>query len=104
MPLTRQGLFHLYDSWCRSPTAYFLLVEKVGKAPLKPLRFQPSRFKKSIIFLSVFGTPFRKRAAFAPLTRYLDVKDSFLPFLRCALLLQRSSGAFTLIRHSKIKA
>ena len=35
---------HLYDSVCRSPTAYFLLVEKVGKAPPKPRWFRTSRF------------------------------------------------------------
>ena len=95
---------HLFDSWCRSPTAYFLLVEKVGKAPLKPLWFQPSRLKKSIIFLSVIGTPARKQVSFAPLARYSVVDDSFLPFLRCALLLLPFSGACAQIRHSETKA
>ena len=36
-----QGKHQLFVSWCRSPTAYFLLVEKVGKAPPrgKPLGY-----------------------------------------------------------------
>jgi len=34
-------LNHLPFGWCRSPTAYFLLGEKVGKAPPAPFGLDP---------------------------------------------------------------
>ena len=69
VPLTRQRWHHLSDNWCRSPTAYFLLVEKVGKAPLKPLRFQPSRFYGSSTSSSYFLSAARDQRNPLPLPR-----------------------------------
>ena len=44
---------------------------------------------QSIISFQMIGTLSRKRAAFAPLTRYFGVNQGFLPFLWCALQLQQ---------------
>ena len=99
----RQGMHHLFDSWCRSPTGDFC-PDKSHQKPLRghPLR-SPFEHKEGFPYL-LFGTPSRKRAAYAPLARYIIVNDNLLPLHRCALQLQRSSGACTPIRHSETKA
>ena len=47
---------YLPFGWFVPPAVYFLLVEKVHKAPLKPLRFQPSRQSKETALQKSNGT------------------------------------------------
>ena len=46
VPQLRHATLYLPFGWFVPPAVYFLLVEKVHKAPLKLLRFQPSRQTK----------------------------------------------------------
>ena len=56
VPLVRQR-YPVSALWLVLPPAvYFLLVEKVHKAPLKPLRFQPSRQSKETALQKSNGT------------------------------------------------
>ena len=76
--------YNLITTVCRSPTGYFLLVEKVTKAPPrgKPLGYP--RFKTSEL-LSVFGTRVSNGRIICLARPLLRWKNQLLPFLRSAL-------------------
>jgi len=73
----------------RPDAGYFALGGKVTKTPLKPLRFQPSRFTKAGNWLDILFSALaqRKGESFAPLARSYGGKNNFLPFMtECRVL------------------